>query len=302
MDKGIEYILEVARCGGITKAAENLFITPSALSKFVQSREAELQVKLFHRIGKRFVLTQAGEYYVEKSREIEQIQRDLETQMNIFSSMSHGFIRIGVQASFTEVMLRRILPELKAAFPGLRVIMHERTVGELIQMIKNHQLDVMVSVIDRREQGFKYNLIHQCELVMATLKDHPVVQMAVDKTGFRYPWIDLSFCAEHPNVMLMPGSPYRTYADNLYGCRQLKPNIAYQLGSSRSGLACVAYTGAMMITLDHMIFNNQFGQEITPLSVGDKPLSKELAMACLEGSILGEEIKVFHRICLENIL
>ena len=42
MDKGIEYILEVARCGGITKAAENLFITPSALSKLdVYKRQAE---------------------------------------------------------------------------------------------------------------------------------------------------------------------------------------------------------------------------------------------------------------------
>ncbi|XBX07310.1 LysR family transcriptional regulator [Enterocloster clostridioformis] len=90
MDKGIEYILEVARCGGITKAAENLFITPSALSKFVQAREAELQVKLFHRVGKRFVLTQAGEYYVQKIGEIERIQRELDTQMSSFSSMSRG--------------------------------------------------------------------------------------------------------------------------------------------------------------------------------------------------------------------
>ena len=98
MDKGIEYILEVARCGGITKAAENLFITPSALSKFVQAREAELQVKLFHRVGKRFVLTQAGEYYVQKIGEIERIQRELDTQMSSFSSMSRGVIRIGVQA------------------------------------------------------------------------------------------------------------------------------------------------------------------------------------------------------------
>ena len=94
MDKGIEYILEVARCGGITKAADNLFITPSALSKFVQAREEQLQVKLFHRIGKRFVLTQAGEYYVQKSREIEQIQRELETQMSRFSSMSLSLIHI----------------------------------------------------------------------------------------------------------------------------------------------------------------------------------------------------------------
>ena len=60
MDKNVQYILEVAKCGGITKAANNLYITPSALSKFVQAREEELNVQLFHRIGKRFVLTAAG--------------------------------------------------------------------------------------------------------------------------------------------------------------------------------------------------------------------------------------------------
>lgn len=37
MDKNVQYILEVAKCGGITKAANNLYITPSALSKFVQA-------------------------------------------------------------------------------------------------------------------------------------------------------------------------------------------------------------------------------------------------------------------------
>ena len=301
MDKGIEYILEVARCGGITKAAENLFITPSALSKFVQAREAELQVKLFHRVGKRFVLTQAGEYYVQKIGEIERIQRELDTQMSSFSSMSRGVIRIGVQATFTEVMFRFILPELKEAFPGIRILMHERTVGELVQMVKGRQLDVLLAVIDKQEHGFCYETVHQCELVMAAVGTHPVVQKAVPKTGFRYPWIDLSYCCDQPNVMLMPGSPYRTYADNLYGYYQLKPDIAYELGSSRSGLACVAYTHALMITLDHMIFNNLFHEEIVPLSVGEKPLSRNLVTAHLEESMLTEESNVFHRICKKHI-
>ena len=49
MDKNVQYILEVAKCGGITKAANNLYITPSELSKFVQAREEELNVQLFHR-------------------------------------------------------------------------------------------------------------------------------------------------------------------------------------------------------------------------------------------------------------
>ena len=46
MDKNIQYILEVARCGGITRAAEKLYITPSALSKFVQAREEEMNIRI----------------------------------------------------------------------------------------------------------------------------------------------------------------------------------------------------------------------------------------------------------------
>lgn len=77
MDKNIQYILEVARQGGITKAANKLYITPSALSRFVQARESELNVLLFHRVGKRFVPTEAGKYYIQKCQEIEQLQLEL---------------------------------------------------------------------------------------------------------------------------------------------------------------------------------------------------------------------------------
>ena len=81
MDKNIHYILEVGRCGGITKAANKLYITPSALSKFVQTRETELGILLFHRIGKRFVPTEAGKYYIQKCEEIEKLQLELDLQM-----------------------------------------------------------------------------------------------------------------------------------------------------------------------------------------------------------------------------
>ena len=76
MDRNVEYILEVARCGGITRAAEKLFITPSALSKYVLALEEQLQVKLFHRVGKTFVPTEAGECYIKKGLEIERLYQN----------------------------------------------------------------------------------------------------------------------------------------------------------------------------------------------------------------------------------
>ena len=99
MDKNIQYILEVARQAGITKAANKLYITPSALSRFVQARESELNVLLFHRIGKRFVPTEAGKYYIQKCQEIEQLQLELNQQMQHFANISNKVIQIGVQPS-----------------------------------------------------------------------------------------------------------------------------------------------------------------------------------------------------------
>ena len=145
MDKNVQYILEVAKCGGITKAANNLYITPSALSKFVQAREEELNVQLFHRIGKRFVLTAAGEYYVGRCKEIETIQKEITIQMERFSSMSHGMIRIGVQPSFSDLVLKDIIPKFQESFPAVKIILQEYSTGELMELLKKQQVDVVLS-------------------------------------------------------------------------------------------------------------------------------------------------------------
>lgn len=104
MDKNIQYILEVARCGGITRAAEKLYITPSALSKFVQAREEEMNIRLFRRLGKKFVLTDAGQYYVRKCEEIERIQNEMDQQMKHLANLNNNIICLGVQPSFSDVI------------------------------------------------------------------------------------------------------------------------------------------------------------------------------------------------------
>ena len=158
MDKNVQYILEVAKCGGITKAANNLYITPSALSKFVQAREEELNVQLFHRIGKRFVLTAAGEYYVGRCKEIETIQKEITIQMERFSSMSHGMIRIGVQPSFSDLVLKDIIPKFQESFPAVKIILQEYSTGELMELLKKQQVDVVLATIDQKDADLAASL------------------------------------------------------------------------------------------------------------------------------------------------
>ncbi len=278
MDRNVEYILEVARCGGITRAAENLFITPSALSKYVISLEEQLQVKLFHRIGKKFVPTKAGEYYIQKCLEIEAIYHEMGQQMESISCASRGILRLGVQQNLVERVLRFVLPELKKRLPGIRISIHETNVDALITMLKNQNLDAVIAIVGEQEKGLDYEKIHTCEAVLAIGVEHPLRKKAAEKEGFSYPWISLEDCAGERNVMLMPGSSFRRLADNLYASYGLTPNIAYQFEATRTGLVCVAYNGAVMLTTDHMIFNSFQEDQVVPLSVGLNPVYRELCV------------------------
>ena len=271
MDKNIQYILEVARQGGITKAANKLYITPSALSRFVQARESELNVLLFHRVGKRFVPSEAGKYYIQKCQEIEQLQLELNQQMQHFANISNKVIQIGVQPSFSTVVLDKVLPEFRKIYPDMKIVLQEYSSANLMEMLRRQEVDVILATMDKRDSDYEYQLVKSCETVVAVEKNHPLITQAVSREGFRYPWIELVKCAIEENVMLLPDSKFRQEADELYACNQLIPNIGYQISGTRTGLACVACNQAVMITLDHMIFNSLFSDRIVPLSVGEKP-------------------------------
>ncbi len=60
-----EYIVAIAEQGSITRAAAHLFITQSALTKFLQRTKRDLGLALFVRDGSRFRLTEAGRQYME---------------------------------------------------------------------------------------------------------------------------------------------------------------------------------------------------------------------------------------------
>lgn len=103
-------------------------------------------------------------------------------------------------------------------------------------------------------------------------------------------------CAKAENVMLLPGTSFRQKADALYADNHLMPNIKYQISGTRTGLTCVALNQAVMITLDHMIFNNIFSDRIRPLSIGEHPLHTELNLIYMKDNTFCKEIQILSQI------
>src|SRR5258707_12582853 len=66
----IEYVVGVVEQGGFTRAAEALHVTQPALSEGIRRLEAELGLELFHRVGRRALLSSAGEAFLEPARQV----------------------------------------------------------------------------------------------------------------------------------------------------------------------------------------------------------------------------------------
>ena len=66
----LRYILAIAKHQNLTKAAEELFISQSALTKFLHKYEEENNLTLFIKVGNRFILSENGKVFVKKADEI----------------------------------------------------------------------------------------------------------------------------------------------------------------------------------------------------------------------------------------
>ena len=67
MIKQMKYFQAVVKFQSFTKAADECYISQSAISQQIQALEKDLGVKLIKREGRKFSLTQAGEFFYRKS-------------------------------------------------------------------------------------------------------------------------------------------------------------------------------------------------------------------------------------------
>ncbi|MDY2629706.1 MAG: LysR family transcriptional regulator [Lachnospiraceae bacterium] len=150
-----EYIYEVYKTGSISRAAENLYITQPALSMSIRRIENSIGMALFDRSRHPLVLTEAGELYIHKIREIKQLEETLASQINDLNQLKTGSIKIGG----SNYVNSRILPDIVTAFnrkyPGINISLTEHSSAVLARMLKDRELDITFNCDEKLILGFE---------------------------------------------------------------------------------------------------------------------------------------------------
>ncbi|MGF0095301.1 LysR family transcriptional regulator [Peptoniphilus sp. SGI.035] len=92
----LEYFITIVQEGSITKAAKKLHMTQPPLSHQIKKLEEDLGEVLFYRKNNKMYLTEVGEFFLLKSKEIVSLSKNIKKEIKEFDDQNIGSILIGI--------------------------------------------------------------------------------------------------------------------------------------------------------------------------------------------------------------
>lgn len=143
----MRYFVTIVDCNSFTEAAEQMFISQSAISQQMKVLETELSVKLFHRKGRSFTLTPAGEYFYQKSKGIlEQIEGIRRETVRLGEDSDRELqLRIGYISCYSGQELHRAVTEFARVYPEVSISIINGTHEELYDKLRFGEVDLILN-------------------------------------------------------------------------------------------------------------------------------------------------------------
>lgn len=168
----LRYFVAVHSCLSFRRAAQQVHVTQSTLSHQIGQLESELGSRLFDRVGKHLVVTEAGDAFIVFARralmEVDDGVRALATS----PGGVQGSIRIGTTNTFNLRFIPSCLAALRERHPALRVSVVELTADGVAGRLLNAQVDVGVSYRCSQMNGLAFEPLYDEQMVLVVAKSH----------------------------------------------------------------------------------------------------------------------------------
>ena len=215
----LHYFWAVAREGNLTRAAEQLKVSQSAVSVQIKKLEEALGHQLFERTGRQLSLTEAGRVTLDYADSIFDIGRELVTVLDDRAQAAKRVLRVGVLATLSRNFQMGFLEPLMNR-TNVAVVVRSGVLDELLQRLGAHQLDVVLTnVVPARTEESTW--------VAHTIDEQPVSLISRPRARRSRGLRDL--LASEPLVVPTVESSIRASFDALVEQLDVEPTIAAEV-------------------------------------------------------------------------
>lgn len=219
------YFWMVAREGGLTHAGRVLRLSHPTLHAHVKGLEERLEQKLFTRVGRRLVLTDAGRLVQQYADQIFALGQELVDVVRDHGSGQAPPLNVGVVSAVPKLIVRELLEPVTRLDAPIRVVCTQGPFDWLLAELSLHRLDVVIADT-RIPEGSHVRAFH-----------HPLGQSGVGIFGVpsmatKYRRGFPESLHEAPMLLPVQGQPLRRAIDGWLADLGIQPRIVAELADS----------------------------------------------------------------------
>lgn len=286
----IEHILKIAEEKSITKAAEKLFLTQSALNQQLLHLEQELGTPLFKRSKTNWGPTRAGEIYLEGAREMLRVKQNTYSQISDLTHGHTGTIRVGMTPVRGPEMFIHVYPAFHREYPNLVVVPYELNVFQMQKLVTAGELDLgFMTLFESQRDDNEYEDLYEEEILIAVPESWEL-EGTEQIEGEQRPRLPLQALKGCPIILLRKQTTMRPVLDKLFRARQLVPQILFDTANPATILEMVRAGISCGIVAESTTRGFQEGIRYYSF---EKPLRWNVAVCYPKGAFLNQAEKLF---------
>ena len=298
----LTYVEAIARHQNITKAAEALYVSQPTLSKFLISLESDLGVKLFRRLGHKYLPTYAGERYLDYAGQILRLKNDLDVELADIVKRDVGVLNLAFARMRCTYMLPGTLPDFRARHPNVKVNIFEGSSDENDQRLLAGEVELAFYSRPAAENPqIDYEVLDREELLICTCKDHPLKRFAQPNPG-GYPILDPQLLEKEQIILLQPEQRTRQLTDALFQERRLRFENVMSTSNLPAAMGLVSRAYGVSFLFEPHIRHRDERLSIDCYSIGGGRVLSDFVAAFRKGSYISayareyvELVRELHR-------
>jgi len=192
----LDQFVVLARTKNFTRAAEELHLSQSALSRAIQKLEDQLGQPLFERKPREVVLTELGELLLQRAKHILQLMEDTFSELS--EAGRRGRIRLGAIPTIAPYFLPSLLSSFAKKYPDIAIIVQEDTTENLIKRCHHGEIDLAILALPLLAKNLEVEALFDEELLLVVPVGH---SLAASKTlpidaveGFPFVMLNEAHC------------------------------------------------------------------------------------------------------------
>ena len=172
----LRIFIAVAEREHLTRAAEALNLTPSAVSAAIHALEARYGVHLFDRVGRRIELSQAGRTFLAEAKATQQSARLSELALIELGGLRRGTLTIQASQTIASYWLPPFLVAYRAAHPDIALVLHEGNSADVARAVVDGTADLGFAEGDIADANLAVVPVARDRMVVVGAPDHPLAR------------------------------------------------------------------------------------------------------------------------------